>query len=61
VVRGDEDEVGLKEDEAAALAAASNVTMVPIAGARHFSMTDQPAAVTQAILSAAALSQRTPG
>jgi pimeloyl-ACP methyl ester carboxylesterase len=61
VVRGDEDEVGLKEDEAATLAAASNVTMVPIAGARHFSMTDQPAAVTQAILSAAALSQPTPG
>jgi pimeloyl-ACP methyl ester carboxylesterase len=54
VVRGDEDEVGLDSDAAAALEAASNVTMVPIPGARHFSMTDQPAAVAQAIVSAAA-------
>lgn len=57
VVRGDEDEVGLKEDEAAILEAASNVTVVPLAGARHFSMTDQPAAVTQTILSAATASR----
>jgi pimeloyl-ACP methyl ester carboxylesterase len=54
VVRGDDDEVGITEDEAAILEAAPNVTVVPIAGARHFSMTDQPEAVTQAILSAAA-------
>jgi pimeloyl-ACP methyl ester carboxylesterase len=53
VVRGDEDEVGLKGEEAAILEAAPSVTMVPIAGARHFSMTDQPAAVAQAIVSAA--------
>jgi pimeloyl-ACP methyl ester carboxylesterase len=54
VVRGDQDEVGLKQDEAAILEAAPNVTVVPIPGARHFSMTDQPAAVAQAIVSAAA-------
>jgi pimeloyl-ACP methyl ester carboxylesterase len=54
VVRGDEDEVRLADAEAAILDAASNVTLVPIPGARHFSMTDQPAAVAQAILRAAA-------
>jgi pimeloyl-ACP methyl ester carboxylesterase len=58
VVRGDEDEVGLKDDEAAILEAASTVTVVPLAGARHFSMTDQPAAVAQAILSAVASAGR---
>ena len=50
VVPGDEDEVGLTADEAAGLEAAPNVTMVTITGARHFSMTDQPAAVTRVIL-----------
>jgi pimeloyl-ACP methyl ester carboxylesterase len=52
VVRGDEDEIGLTEEEAAGLEAAPNVTVVTIPGARHFSMTDQPAAVTRVILEA---------
>jgi pimeloyl-ACP methyl ester carboxylesterase len=52
VVRGDEDEIGLTEEEAAGLEAAPNVTVVTIPGARHFSMTDQPAAVTRVILDA---------
>ena len=54
MVRGDADEVGLKSEEAAALEAAPNVTVVNIPGAKHFSMTDQPAAVTRVILDAAA-------
>ena len=52
VVRGDADEVGLTAAEAATLEAAPSVTMVSIPDARHFSMTDQPAAVTRAILDA---------
>jgi pimeloyl-ACP methyl ester carboxylesterase len=53
VVRGDEDEIGLTAEEAAGLDAAPNVTVVTIPGAKHFSMTDQPAAVTRVILDAA--------
>jgi pimeloyl-ACP methyl ester carboxylesterase len=52
VVRGDEDEIGLTGQEAAALEAAANVNVVAIPGARHFSMTDRPAAVSQTILEA---------
>jgi pimeloyl-ACP methyl ester carboxylesterase len=52
VVRGDDDEVAIKQEEAAILEAAPNVTYVPLKGARHFSMFDQPAAVTETILSA---------
>jgi pimeloyl-ACP methyl ester carboxylesterase len=52
VVRGDEDEIGLTDSEAAALEAAPSVTTVTIPGARHFSMTDEPAAVARTILSA---------
>jgi pimeloyl-ACP methyl ester carboxylesterase len=54
VVRGDGDEVGLTGEEAAVLGAAPNVTVVTIPDARHFSMTDQPAAVARTILEAAA-------
>jgi pimeloyl-ACP methyl ester carboxylesterase len=53
VVRGDEDEIGLTEAEAAVLDAAPKIRVVTIQGAKHFSMTDQPAAVTQTILEAA--------
>jgi pimeloyl-ACP methyl ester carboxylesterase len=53
VVRGDEDEIGLTDEEAGVLEAAPNIGVVTIPGARHFSMTDQPAAVTQTILEAA--------
>lgn len=52
VVRGDQDEIGLTADEAAALEAAPSIRTVSISGARHFSMTDQPSAVASAILSA---------
>jgi pimeloyl-ACP methyl ester carboxylesterase len=52
VVRGDADEIGLTASEAATLEAAPSVTMVSIPDARHFSMTDQPAAVTRVILGA---------
>jgi pimeloyl-ACP methyl ester carboxylesterase len=52
VVRGDEDEIGLTAEEAAALEAAPNVNVVAIPGARHFSMTDRPAAVARTILEA---------
>jgi pimeloyl-ACP methyl ester carboxylesterase len=54
VVRGDDDEVSIKDEEAAILEAAPNVSFVRLPGARHFSMIDQPAAVTQTILSAVA-------
>ena len=57
VVRGEDDEVSIKDDEAAILEAAPNVTFVRLPGARHFSMIDQPAAVTDTILSAAAASR----
>jgi pimeloyl-ACP methyl ester carboxylesterase len=52
VVRGDEDEIGLTAEEAAVLEAAPSIATVTIPGARHFSMTDQPAAVTSTILDA---------
>jgi pimeloyl-ACP methyl ester carboxylesterase len=53
VVRGDQDEIGLTGEEAAVLEAAPNVRVVVIPGAKHFSMTDQPAAVARTILAAA--------
>jgi pimeloyl-ACP methyl ester carboxylesterase len=52
VVRGEEDEIGLTVEEAATLDAAPNVRVVAIEGARHFSMTDRPAAVSRTILDA---------
>lgn len=60
VVRGDEDEVTIKNDEAAVLEAAPNVTFVPLPGARHFSMMDQTSAVVETILSATAAVERAP-
>jgi pimeloyl-ACP methyl ester carboxylesterase len=56
VVRGDADEVGITASETATLEAAPSVTMVTIPDARHFSMTDQPAAVTRVILEAVGVS-----
>jgi pimeloyl-ACP methyl ester carboxylesterase len=52
VVRGDADEIGLTDAEAATLEGAPSVRMVTIPGARHFSMLDDPAAVTRVILEA---------
>jgi pimeloyl-ACP methyl ester carboxylesterase len=52
VVRGDGDEVGLTAAEAAGLEAAPSITTVTIPGARHFSMTDDPAAVARVIMDA---------
>jgi pimeloyl-ACP methyl ester carboxylesterase len=54
VVRGDDDEVSIKDEEAAILEAAPGINFVRLPGARHFSMIDQPAAVTETILSAVA-------
>jgi pimeloyl-ACP methyl ester carboxylesterase len=61
VVRGDADEVGLTASEAATLEAAPSVTMVSIPAARHFSMTDQPAAVTRVILDAVGVTDSSRG
>jgi pimeloyl-ACP methyl ester carboxylesterase len=52
VVRGDQDEVAITAAEAATLEAAATVTVVSIPGARHFSMTDDPAAVARVIVDA---------
>jgi pimeloyl-ACP methyl ester carboxylesterase len=60
VVRGDSDEVGLTDAEAAVLEAAPSVTTVSIPDARHFSMTDQPAAVTRVILEALGVTDSSP-
>ncbi|MFE2297627.1 alpha/beta fold hydrolase [Streptomyces sp. NPDC059445] len=45
VVRGDRDEVGLKDEERAGLEASPNVTMVEVPDAGHVVMVDQPEAV----------------
>ncbi len=52
VVRGDRDEIGLRDDERAVLAASPNVTLVEVPGAGHFVHTDQPGAVVGIVLDA---------
>ena len=52
VVRGDRDEMGLRDDERAILAASPNVTLVVVPGAGHFVLTDQPGAVVDIVLDA---------
>ncbi|MGW1496427.1 alpha/beta fold hydrolase [Streptomyces sp. NPDC002402] len=47
VVRGDGDEIGLTDEERAALEASPGVTMVTIPDATHMVMTDQPARVAE--------------
>ncbi|WP_406397727.1 alpha/beta hydrolase [Streptomyces sp. NBC_00879] len=49
VVRGDRDEIGLTDDERAALEASPGVTMVTIPDATHMVMTDQPARVAELV------------
>jgi pimeloyl-ACP methyl ester carboxylesterase len=60
VVRGDDDEVAIKDEEVAILEKAPDIDFVRLPGARHFSMIDEPAAVTQTILSAVAAAPGAP-
>ncbi len=50
VVRGDRDEIGLREEERAILAAGPDVALVVVPGAGHFVLTDQPGAVVGIVL-----------
>jgi pimeloyl-ACP methyl ester carboxylesterase len=54
VVRGDRDEIGLTHDERDVLEASADVTLVGVAGAGHFVLTDQPGAVVGIVLEALA-------
>ncbi|MET7619285.1 alpha/beta hydrolase [Streptomyces sp. NPDC005408] len=49
VVRGDRDEVGLTDEERAALEASPGVTMVTVPDAGHMVLTDQPARVAELV------------
>jgi pimeloyl-ACP methyl ester carboxylesterase len=49
VVRGDHDDVGLREEERAGLEAGPNVTMVAVPDAGHLVMVDQPVVVAELV------------
>lgn len=49
VVRGDEDEIGLSDEDRQQLEACPTVQMVLVADARHFAMVDQPQAIVDVV------------
>jgi pimeloyl-ACP methyl ester carboxylesterase len=59
VVFGDRDDIGLADDERGVLEQCSDVTMVTISDAGHFTLNQKPGQIAELVLDAVAISTRT--